>query len=233
MPAPSLVVLTALKEELAAVEAAIPPADRERVKIIRAGIGWEAATRATQAALSNGAPRWICFSGFCGGLIDGMAVGDVVISNSFCAVEHTNISVAKELCEKISGALKSMGSKCHTGPIACARSAVTSVEQKRELARTSDAIAVDMESFAVAHSAAGACGVFALRAVSDAVTDALPPEIGGFLDANGDVRMTKVTRFMLGGPRNIKTLMDLKSRSEKAAASLTAAWKLAWPALMA
>ena len=231
MSRPSLVILTALKEELAAVQAAIPDSDRERVKIIRAGIGWDAATRATQEALKDGAPRWICFSGFCGGLIDGMAVGDMVLSNSFCAVEHSSISVAEELCGKLGAALAAVGAKCHTGPIACARSAVTSVEQKRELARTSGAIAVDMESFAVAHSAAGACGVFALRAVSDAVTDALPPEIGGFLDANGDVRMTKVTRFMFGGPRNIKTLMELKSRSKKAAASLTAAWKLAWPAL--
>ena len=88
-----------------------------------------------------------------------------------------------------------------------------------------------MESYAVAQAAAGRCPVFALRAVSDAVTDALPPEVAGFLDANGDVRMGKVTRFMLGGPRNIRTLMELKSRSDKAAASLTAAWKAVWPAL--
>src|SRR5437868_2959101 len=128
MSQPQLVILTALKDELAAVKAAIPAADLERVKIIRAGIGWDAATRATQAALKDGAPKWICFSGFCGGLIDGMAVGDVVLSNAFCANGHSSISVANDLIAKLSGALTLPGVKTHTGPIACAREAVTSVE---------------------------------------------------------------------------------------------------------
>lgn len=231
MSQPQLVILTALKEELAAVKAAIPPADLERVKIVRAGIGWDAATRATQAALKDGAPKWICFSGFCGGLIDGMAVGDVVLSNAFCTDGQPSISVANELVAKLSSALTVPGAKTHTGLIACAREAVTSVEQKRALAKSSGAVAVDMESFAVSQTVGKSCGVFALRAVSDAVTDALPPEVGGFLDANGDVRMGKITRFMLGGPKNIKTLMELKSRSEKAAATLSAAWKAVWPVL--
>jgi nucleoside phosphorylase len=225
------VIFTALKEEFAAVQAAIPDSDRSLVRIIRAGVGWDSAMRATSAVLNDGCPRWICFSGFCGGLADGLAVGDVVLSSALQEAEFGVVNVDEKILAALQSALQKSGMKFQAGRIACARRAVISEKDKRELGRTSQSIAVDMESFAVAKAAAGKCPCFALRAVSDAVTDALPPEVAGFLDKDGGVRMGKVTRFMLGGVNNIKILMELKSRSEKACASLTAAWKAAWPAL--
>ncbi len=71
--------------------------------------------------------------------------------------------------------------------------------------------------------------VLAVRVVSDSVLDELPPEVGGFLDENGSVRVAHVARYAMGGPRNMKTLWELKARTDKAAASLGAAWKVLWP----
>ena len=106
---------------------------------------------------------------------------------------------------------------------------VAGAEDKRNLAAKYHALAVDMESFAMAAALKGRAAFVVLRAVSDGVADELPPEAGSFLDEKGAVRMGKVLRFASRRPRNLKTLWRLKANAGKAAAGLTAAWKAVWP----
>ncbi|MGD0091406.1 MAG: hypothetical protein ABSE73_15925, partial [Planctomycetota bacterium] len=69
MRGPCLAIIAALPQELAAVEAAIPPAERPQVQLVRGGEGAEAAARAVETVLSApDAPPLICATGFCGGL---------------------------------------------------------------------------------------------------------------------------------------------------------------------
>jgi nucleoside phosphorylase len=109
--------------------------------------------------------------------------------------------------------------------VACTRDAVFTPEQKRALGVRSKAVAVDMESAALAAGLGSRIPVIVLRAVSDSIDDNLPSEAGTFLDESGKVRLWNVARFALKRPWNVKTLMRLKRHSEAAAASLTAAWR--------
>lgn len=228
MDRPKLAIITALKEEHSAISAALKG---QPVTVVRAGVGCEAAARATRELLSANAPKLICFSGFCGGLNDALAVGDVVLSSTLRSAP-LNATYPVDLgfdLQALCAALQAAAIPNHLGTIVTVSQPVFSTEDKRRLGQQHNALAVDMESYAVAQAAGTASKVFALRTVSDSVGDALPPEIGEFLDANGDVRMGRVARFALLPPTNLSVLMGLKARSDKAAKSLAAAWAAIWP----
>jgi len=226
-------IVTALKEELAAVSAAVPDEDRSGVVLLRGGVGCDAASRAAQRLTAEANTfRWVCSSGFSGGLIDGLEVGDIVIATQAISseAETVDMKLGRISTDLIAAELKKAGVRFHFGATLTVRAAVTRTEDKRELGRKHGAIAVDME----AHSLLTGCGSarpLSIRVISDTVNDALPPEVAEFLDEQGNVRMGKVARFMLGGPSNMKTLMALKKRSDIAAASLTKAWRAVWPML--
>jgi len=231
------VIVTAIKEELAAVTSAIPKAGQHAAHLIRGGAGWSSATRAARdIATRQPAPQWICSTGFSGGLADGLNVGDIVLATELWGDQEAAITcLTPSRIELLSHALTAAKIRFHAGATVTVTGAVTRTEDKRALGIKRNAIAVDMESYALISTyqkmAAAPARAFVMRVISDSVDDALPPEIAEFLDEKGNVRMGKVARFMLGGPRHVKTLMELKARSDKAAAALTAAWKAVWPLL--
>lgn len=234
---PRLAIVVALKEEFAAVQAAFPDASKQGVLLVRGGMGWNSATRAVQRLLSAAdAPNWICSSGFCGGLADTLAVGDILLADSIYGPAQNGelLPGAPPDLPALRSALDRAAVKTHVGALVTVKGAVFSCDEKRLLGRTRNAVGVDMESYAMAVAAATGAArakVFALRSVSDSADDELPPEIGGFLTEDGKVRGTAILKFAVGGPRNMKTLWSLKTRTDKAGASLTAAWKAVWPAM--
>jgi adenosylhomocysteine nucleosidase len=221
---PRLAVITALKEELSSIKSAI---DSVNVLLIRGGVGSRSAASAAESAIAAH-PRTIVSSGFCGGLLPGPQVGHVVVATRVLdgSGEGTPIDCDKAGVKQWLNLIEKAGVPCHSGDLTSVSAAVTSVAAKAELARRSGAIAVDMESYAIA-SLAQKAGIpfLLLRSISDSSDDALPPEVGGFLDENGNVRAGQVAKFAIKGPRNIKMLMTLKSRSDKAVAGLTSAWQ--------
>ena len=233
MPSP-FVILTALKEELAAVQPAIGA--KSHVTLARGGVGAKAATAAALKIFqANPRPTMICSSGFCGGLNNDLRVGDVVLASRILdgSGKNSPIDCDAALVAAWKNALENAKVSVRVGVLVSAASAVTKCDDKRALGVTNQACAVDMESYAIATQArvAGAA-VMALRAVSDSVDDELPAEVGSFLDEAGNVRAASVAKFAMSHPRNMKTLWGLKSRSDKAAAGLTAAWKAigaGWP----
>lgn len=233
-----IVILTALKEELAAVQAAIPDGQRSDALLIRAGVGHNATLKALQSLGESGEkPRLLCTTGFCGGLAEGVAVGDIVLAET--VLDSAQPSAPCQIQPPIErdalrARLEQAGIRCHAGALISVREPVTQATAKRALGRQHNAVAVDMESFTVVTEGAQlAQHTLVLRAVSDAVDDELPAEVGEFLDEAGNVRVANVARFAARGPGNMKLLWGLKSRTDKAAASLTAAWKTIWPELCA
>ena len=220
-----LAILVALNEELAALKAAFPKPEESGVILLRGGMGWNAASRATQSLLNSASPPdYICSSGFCGGLVAGIEVGDLVIANSLIGPEPGQVFTPP--------ALTPCAVKCHSGALVTVKGAVFTGADKLALGQSRNAVAVDMETYAMVEAARGSkTKVFAIRTVSDGTGDDLPPEVGTFLTEDGRVRGTQILKFVAGGPRNVKTLWGLKSRSDKAGASLTAAWQALWPTL--
>jgi nucleoside phosphorylase len=228
--APRIAIVCALKEEFAAVEAGLGPDYRARFELIRAGVGPISAARvATELAGRATPPRLIVSTGFCGGLVNDLEVGDVVVgseignANAGSTVSLSNESERKQIAQSLATALKRNGVRAFLGKTVCSADAIATTEHKRKLGQ-GGATAVDMESYALASNRKG-CVVF-VRAVSDSVDDELPAEVGEFLDTAGNVRAGKIMRFIFKKPSNILRLMELKKRSDIAAKSLTDAWRI-------
>ena len=226
---PEFTIIAALRDELKAVSAGITADDLSHVALIRGGVGPGSAARAVgEAKLAAGAR--ICSTGFCGGLKEGLDVGDIVLATEIQHAESgQRIRIDPATVARAGAALQSAGVKFYAGPIVSVTLPVFRCEDKRALGASSGALAVDMESYAI--TSANGCVPFVLRAISDAVSDELPAEVSEFLDDKGNVRAGKITRFILKRPANIQRLMELKKRSDAAGSALTAAWKAVWPVL--
>lgn len=244
----NIAIVVALREEEAAVQtalAALPAVLRGRVSVHRGGMGWEQARQAAIQAAQVPGVGMVCSSGFSGGLIDGLEAGMLVLAERIIALPPTTASFASIKIEKpmpvkddalanAARALKAANIPYFGGQIATAREPVLKSEDKRMVGVGMQAVAVDMEAAAVAVAARDqGLPVFAMRAISDTVADTLPPEVAGFLDASGKVKMGSVALFAMKGPANMSVLMRLKANAEKAAATLTAAWAAVLPELLA
>ncbi len=233
------VIVCALKEECAAVEAGLSSDFRHRFELIRAGVGPVSAARAAKELASRKhPPELIVSTGFCGGLADDLKVGDVVVGSEIMGTHEPHPAVSEidsfttrrnaggGLEQFVCEVLHCRGIKPYLARMICAENAVTTAAQKRELGKKFCAQAVDMESHAfVSNVDSTRTRVIFMRAVSDAVSDELPAEVGEFLNEQGNVRLGKITRFVLKNPSNIKRLMELKKRSDIAAKALTDAWR--------
>lgn len=233
---PRLAIVTALKEEMAAVEAAIPVADRKDVLLIRGGVGWNAAVRvANELNRLPQLPAIVCSTGFCGGVVERLDHGSVLLVTEILGEDapiRLKVGFEASELEVFSNAISSTGISLYRGAIFTAKRAVIKVDEKQRLAQAWQVSAVDMETYAIASTLKSGMRFFGLRAVSDTVRDELPAEVGGFLDDKGNLRVGNIARFAMGGRDNLKTLWNLKVRADKAAACLTAAWKAVWPVLV-
>jgi hypothetical protein len=259
MSPPRLAIITALPQELDAVQAAFSVQERQNVTLVRGGEGRAAATEAVRKLLASPQPpALICSSGFCGGLQDCAAVGDIILANAILGPndgERYGVDFDTPGVDALRLALTEARVQHHVGAIVSVAAAVLQPEEKRTLGAARKALAVDMESYAIAdvvwhghvplraredggtgsqqqtEAARGTPAVFVLRVVSDSVDDALPEEVDTFLDAEGRVRLGSVARFALSSPRNVKVLWSMKANMEKSTAALTAAWRAVWPAI--
>lgn len=101
------------------------------------------------------------------------------------------------------------------GPILTVERIVRTVEEKRQLAKDSGAMAVDMESAAIA-SAASAYSVpfLAIRGVLDPVHEELGVAFDRFLDAEGEPSLPRLMRYLLAHPFALAHLVGLGRRTK-------------------
>jgi len=102
------------------------------------------------------------------------------------------------------------------GPLYSADAVVTSVTDKRAIARRTGAVAVDMESAGIARVASRAGLPFlALRVVADGPDDALPDGVASLVTARGGTRVAGLCQFA-AAPRQLPLLMKLARNSKLA-----------------
>jgi hypothetical protein len=110
----------------------------------------------------------------------------------------------------------------HTGPLVSVAEVLASPLAKRLAAESCGAVAVDMESAAVAAVASDA-GIpyVALRIVADGSADTLPDDIGKWIDASGRRRLRPLLGTVVA-PAQWPTLLRLASRQRAARRTLEA-----------
>jgi adenosylhomocysteine nucleosidase len=186
---------------------------RGALLVLETGVGAARASAAARWVLTTCAPRLVVAAGFAGALDPSLAVGDVMLASEVVESDDLRWRVALP---------------AELGDLPCGRlltvpRLVTTPKAKRHLARQFQALAVDMESAAVAEVCQEqrvpcAC----VRAISDAADAGLSPEVVSLL-AGGRVAPRRVLAALLRRPRLAGELWRLARDTRRAARRLAEA----------
>jgi adenosylhomocysteine nucleosidase len=188
--------------------------DEIRIAVVESGMGFAKARRATQALLEAHTPKWVLSCGFAGALQPEMKLGNIVIANSIVDTHGHELSVDVNMPADPSKGL-------YVGRLVTADAMVRTVKEKELIAKMLDAVAVDMESLAVAQICRDQQVRFlAIRVVSDDMSADLPPEVMTLTGSTGTTRLGAAVGAIWKRPGSVKDIWRLREQAHMAATRL-------------
>lgn len=182
-----------------------------KIAVAVSGAGRKAAAHATEAVLSGHRPPLVISAGFCGGLVPELRRHDLVAVQSVVDEQGNRIDLDLPFEPgELAGRQTVM-----TGTLLTVDAIVDRPEQKRQLGQTRGAIAVDLETFAVAQVCRER-GVpcLGIRIVSDAVDEELPREVAGLVrQRTNAARWGAALASIWNRPGSIKDMLRLKENA--------------------
>ena len=187
-----------------------------RIVNVQTRVGFAKVRQATQSLIEAHTPPWVVSTGFCGGLLPEMKVGDIVMADSLVDTHGHELTVDfKPPLDQPPG--------MHVGRLVTTDEMVRTVKAKQELADAYGAVAVDMESLAVAQVCRETKTRFlAVRAVSDDLSADLPPEVLSVVGSSGSIRIGAALGAVWKRPGSVKEMWQLHESARKAAERLAA-----------
>jgi hopanoid-associated phosphorylase len=172
------------------------------------GIGANPARLASETLVEKGATALLNW-GSAGGLDSALSPGSLILPERVLSPNQTSFSVDvawhERLCSRLSGHVD-----LHTGPLTQSPTVLRSPEEKAALFNRSGAIAVDMESAAVAQVALLAGLPFmAIRAISDPANMSIPPRAMAAIDESGRLRPLRLLKRLVRHPQELFPLVRL------------------------
>jgi len=200
--------------------------DGRELWLTRTGMGPANAEAAARRLLEGGPIAAALALGVAAGLSPQLRTGDLIVGDR--VLFHQRKGRAPEsfpcdprLKESALAALRRSGDRYHVGPIVTVEQVVRAPEEKRRLAAESGAMAVDMESAAIASAAsAHAIPFLAIRGILDPVDEDLSIAFDQFLDGRGEPRPLPLIKYLIAHPRAIPRLVELGFRTKIACARL-------------
>ena len=145
-----------------------------RVAIILAGPGQDNARRATEILIDGHRPDRVISAGFAGGLCQKLKRNDILIADRLLNLAGGELSV--ELPPGLSAAVTQPG--IHCGSLLTTDRVVRMPSERKAILDRTGALAVDMETFAVAEVCAARQVAFSsIRVVNDTADEALPRDV--------------------------------------------------------
>ncbi|WP_026841510.1 phosphorylase family protein [Citrifermentans bremense] len=207
-----------------------------RVALIESGMGPDHAALATAALIRSASPHVILNFGFCGGVLPGLTVGDLVLAERVFALAGGRLSEALTpplpLTSPILESCRKRGLSSRRGSFITA----TGVVNKRALAQTLEGSihepVLEMESAAVFREA-GKAGIeaVALRGVSDPAEEELGFDIAEICDSELNLSPWRLVLTLAKRPLLVPQLIRLARNSKVAGANLALGVELALLAL--
>jgi adenosylhomocysteine nucleosidase len=195
------------------------------------GIGAKRAHLAARTLLEKGATSLLSW-GSAGGLIPGLSPGSLVLPKNIIAVDGSVYPVDATWRESLCAQLKEK-INLREGLLAESITAVTCPEEKATLFQQTGAIAVDMESAAVAAEAQQAGVPFmAIRAIADPVGITLPQSALASLDEFGRLRPLRLLKALAKNPVELSALIRLGRNFRAAQSTLSIVARLAGSKLL-
>ena len=196
-PAPSVVaIIVALASERACVNAGTAD-DRATMLVVKqSGPGPGNAAAAARAVAESGADALVSF-GFAGGLDPRLKPGTAVVPDRVILASGATLATDSGWKTRI---LKAIGTELATveGALLTANGVLETPDRKSAAAEATGAVAVDMESGAIATVAADAgLPAVAIRVVADCAADSLPHGIERWIDSRGHRRIAPIAAATL------------------------------------
>jgi adenosylhomocysteine nucleosidase len=190
----------------------------ERVVIVQSGVGREAAARGAALLIAGHQPEWIVSTGLAGGLHADVARGDFLLANAIVGSDGARCVLGDNALAVAIGPdlrLASEPAQVHVGTLLTVDRPIRLADEKRALGEKHQALAVDMESLAVAEVCVREqTRLMSLRIISDAVGDELPAEIEKLLEQKSAARRAgAAVSAILNRPGSLSELLKLKEQA--------------------
>jgi adenosylhomocysteine nucleosidase len=179
-----------------------------RIVVVESGIGAEAAARATDALIQGHQPRWIISAGFAGGLHDQLAQCDILLADEVVDAAGRALAIDLPFDRDTIAAQP----RLHVGRLLTSDRVIAEAAEKAALGHRHNALAVDMESLAVAEVCRQEQTRFlSVRIISDAVGHTLPKDIDYLVKRKTTAgRLGAAAGAILRRPGSIKDMWQLK-----------------------
>lgn len=179
----------------------------DNVLLTCSGAGPENAEKASQRLIDKGAKRLISW-GCAAALSTGLKPGDLVLPSTLLTEEKISLSIGSPWFDRVSEHLSTLSPVI--GTLIESASVVANSTDKKIIYAQSNAIALDMESLAVAKIAAHHhLPVLVIRCIADPVSMDLPLAVSYALNKQGDVVLGKLLYFLLTHPNELPRLIKL------------------------
>jgi adenosylhomocysteine nucleosidase len=188
--------------------------------LVISGIGSTAAAAAATALIRQGADALVSF-GLAGGLEPSLKAGSIFLPVEVFATDGARYSTSTEWRARVAMSLQARNPRTD-GNLLSSLHAITAVEAKQATFRATGAMAVDMESAAVARISAERLMPFiAARVIVDTALDALPNSV---MEASrsGKLRMWDLLTSLAKTPGEVVDLIRLARRFRAARLAMRA-----------
>ena len=167
----------------------------------------ENAATAAQLLINKGAKRLISW-GCAAALKANLHPSDLVIPQTLLTERHEELTIASPWLNKVLDQLSSLNP--YTGSLVESSFIVADSEEKKVIYKQTRAIALDMESVAVARMAIqNNLSILVIRCIADPVSMNLPKAVSYALNDQGDIKLVKLLWFLLTHPTELPGLIKL------------------------
>jgi adenosylhomocysteine nucleosidase len=185
------------------------------------GMGPAAAAHGADSLIEAGATALMSW-GLAGGLDPTLRAGTLVLPLEVISSEGLRFPVAMHWHAQLTAALAG-ACPLSTGSLLSCHAPLVSVAEKLDAFRSLAAVAVDMESVAVAQVASSRRLPFiAVRVIVDTAHDSLPPSLSGATTATGTLRIGRMIGGLLRAPWELGAFVRLLPRFRAARRTLVA-----------
>jgi len=202
------------------LKAGLPVEIQKDIFICLSGMGHDSALIAAKKLVSlkvNALISW----GVAGAIDDAVNSGDIIIAKSVINQSDRYLISANWL-DRVSKHLLQSSAVVFNGEISSSREICASINDKSQLSQNTAALAVDMESAAIAETAtANNLDFLVIRTISDNAQTSIPVAVVNHTNNLGQPRIFKFVLSCLSKPNQIREIVKLANGYKKALTSLS------------
>jgi adenosylhomocysteine nucleosidase len=178
--------------------------------IVEGGVGRKSAADAAREIIRAYEPKWVVSAGFAGSLSEEVHRGHLLMANAVANAAGESLQIELKMQPQ---------PKLHAGKLLTVDQIIRTAAEKKSLGDKHQALACDMETFAVAEECAKANTKFlSVRIISDGLDDELPREVEQLMQEKNFAKQAgRAVHALFKRPGAALDLWKLRDEAHKAA----------------